>query len=131
MGQGMKYLIQFTIIMTFVFLGEGLAYLIPFPIAGSVYGMILLFLALVLGVVKLAWVADIADFFHSIMGLFFIAPAVAIIDIWADISDVWPILVVLLVLTYLVSILMTGVTTQSMINKFDKKSKENVIKIIF
>ena len=119
----MKYLIQFTIIMTFVFLGEGLAYIIPFPIAGSIYGMILLFLALVLGVVKMSWVANVADWLHSIMGLFFIAPAAAIVDIWADISDVWLVLVILLVLTYFVSMLLTGVTTQSMINKFDKKSK--------
>ena len=109
--------------MTFVFLGEGLAYIIPFPIAGSIYGMILLFFALVLGVVKMSWVANVADWLHSIMGLFFIAPAAAIVDIWADISDVWLVLVILLVLTYFVSMLLTGVTTQSMINKFDKKSK--------
>ena len=118
---GMKYLIQFAIIMLYVLLGEFLAHIIPFPIAGSIYGMVLLFLSLVFGVVKLSWVANIADWLHSVMGLFFIAPAVAIIDIWSEISGIWPILVVLLILTYLISILMTGVTTQAMINKFDKK----------
>lgn len=118
----MKYLIQFCIIMIFVFLGEVLEYTIPLPIAGSIYGMILLFLALVFGIVKLSWIADVADWMHSVMSLFFIAPAVAIIDIWTDISDMWPLLIVLLVVTYAVSMLMTGITAQALINKSDKKN---------
>ena len=119
----MKYLIQFMIIMTFVFLGEGLAYLIPFPIAGSIYGMILLFLALLLGAVKISWIVNVADFLLGVMSLFCVAPAVAIISIWADVSDIWPVLVILLIVTYLVSMLLTGVTAQTLIEKFDQKSK--------
>lgn len=111
----MKYLFQFCVIMIFVALGELLEYLIPLPIAGSIYGLILLFLALATGVVKLRWVADVADWFHGIMGLFFVAPAVAIINIWGDIADVWWRLVLLLVITYLVSMITTGVTAQALI----------------
>lgn len=115
--------------MIFVLLGEVLGHIIPLPIAGSIYGLVLLFLALVFGIVKLEWVADVADWFHSIMGLFFVAPAVAIIDIWADIADKWVILVILLVMTYLVSMLMTGVTAQGLIRDNSSKSsnkKSNV-----
>lgn len=125
----MKYLFQFCIIMIFVLLGEVLGHIIPLPIAGSIYGLVLLFLALVFGIVKLEWVADVADWFHSIMGLFFVAPAVAIIDIWADIADKWVMLVILLVMTYLVSMLMTGVTAQGLIRDNSSKSsnkKSNV-----
>ncbi len=111
----MKYLFQFGVIMIFVALGELLEYLIPLPVAGSIYGLILLFLALATGVVKLRWVADVADWFHGIMGLFFVAPAVAIINIWGDIADVWWRLVLLLVITYLVSMITTGVTAQALI----------------
>ncbi len=119
----MKYLVQFCVIMVFVALGELLEYLIPLPIAGSIYGLVLLFLALVTGVVKLSWVSDAADWFHNIMGLFFVAPAVAIINIWGDIADVWWRLVLLLVLTYLISMIMTGVTAQALIK--DKKAQED------
>lgn len=111
----MKYLFQFCIIMIFVALGELLEHLIPLPIAGSIYGLVLLFLALAVGVVKLSWVSDVADWFHSIMGLFFVAPAVAIINIWGDIKSIWWLLVILLVLTYLVSMITTGVTAQALI----------------
>ena len=118
----MKYLFQFCIILVFVALGEVMEHLIPLPIAGSIYGLILLFLALVTGIVKLSWVSDVADWFHSIMGLFFVAPAVAIINIWGDIADVWWRLVLLLVITYLVSMITTGVTAQALIR--DKKTQE-------
>ena len=42
----MKYLIQFLIIIAFSFAGELLHYCLPLPIPASIYGIILLFLAL-------------------------------------------------------------------------------------
>ncbi|MDE6478055.1 MAG: CidA/LrgA family protein [Alphaproteobacteria bacterium] len=111
----MKYLFQFGVIMLFVFIGEVMEYFIPLPIAGSIYGLILLFIALVTGIVKLSWVADVADWLHGIMSLFFVAPAVAIIGIWGDIADIWPMLVILLVVAYLVTMVTTGVTAQALI----------------
>lgn len=111
----MKYLFQFCVIMLFVFVGEVLEYLIPLPIAGSIYGLVLLFLALVTGVVKLAWVEDVASWLHSIIGLFFIAPAAAVIDIWGDISNIWWQLVLLLIIAYVVTMITTGVTADRMI----------------
>lgn len=120
----MKYLYQFCIIMLFVFLGDVMEHIIPLPIAGSIYGLILLFLALVLGIVKLSWVEDVASWFQSIMGLFFVAPAVAIINIWSDISTIWPKLVLLLVITYFVSMITTAVTAQALIkNPTDNSNK--------
>ena len=85
--------------------------------------MILLFLALLLGAVKISWIVNVADFLLGVMSLFCVAPAVAIISIWADVSDIWPVLVILLIVTYLVSMLLTGVTAQTLIEKFDQKSK--------
>ena len=42
----MKYVRQFMIILLLSFLGELLKYMIPLSIPASIYGMILLFLAL-------------------------------------------------------------------------------------
>lgn len=54
----MKYLIQFLIIIAFSFAGELLHYCLPLPIPASIYGIILLFLAL-----EMKWVSvkDIRD----------------------------------------------------------------------
>lgn len=119
----MKYLIQFLIIVFFVFAGEVLGRIIPLPIAGSIYGLLLLFLALCFKIVKLEWVCDVADWLHKIMALFFVAPAVAVIDIWGDIVNIWWLLVILLVIAYLVTMITTGVTADYLLNKSEKRNK--------
>jgi holin-like protein len=108
--------------MIFVLIGEALGYLIPLPIAGSIYGLILLFLALAFKIVKLSWVEDAADFLHGVMALFFIAPAVAVIEIWPEISNVWWMLVILLVAAYLATMAATGLVADALIK--DKKAKK-------
>ena len=117
----MKYIYQFCILMIFVLLGEMCEHFIPLPIAGSIYGLLLLFMALVFGVVKLHWVEDVANWFHNTMSLFFVAPAVAVIDIWGDIADIWWILVLLMVSAYLVTMIMTGITADALIHDSEKK----------
>ncbi len=104
-------------------LGELCEYFIPLPIAGSIYGLVLLFLSLVFGIVKLHWVEDVANWFHNTMALFFVAPAVAVIDIWGDISDVWWILVLLMIVVYIVTMLMTGLTADALINKSNNQKR--------
>lgn len=121
----MKYLLQFMIILIFVFLGEVCEYFIPLPIAGSIYGLLLLFIALCLHIVKLNWVSNVADWFHSVMALFFIAPAVAVIDIWPEIADIWFYLIILLVVAYFVTMVITGKTADYFLNiKKSKKTKK-------
>ena len=119
----MKYIYQFCILMIFVLLGEMCEYFIPLPIAGSIYGMMLLFFGLLFGIVKLEWVEDIANWFHSTMALFFVAPAVAVINVWTDIADIWWILVLLMIVAYLVTMITTGVTADTLINKGCIKNK--------
>ena len=113
----MKYLLQFCVILIFALIGQLLEYLIPAPIAGSIYGMVLLFSALATKIVKLEWVEDVANWMQGVMAVFFIAPAVAIIDIWADIADIWWILAGLMIVTYLVTMIITGVTADKLIER--------------
>lgn len=117
----MKYLFQFMIIVCFVFLGELCEFLIPLPIAGSIYGLLLLFIALCTHIIKLEWVSDVADWFHGIMALFFVAPAVAIIDIWPEISGIWYYLVLLLVVAYFVTMVITGKTADFFLERGKNK----------
>ena len=48
----MKYVKQFSIILLITFVGELLHYLIPLPIPASVYGLVLMLIALQTGLVK-------------------------------------------------------------------------------
>ena len=63
----MKYLKQFTIILGICLLGELVRFLLPLPIPASVYGLVLMLLALMTGAVKLEQVETVADFLIGIM----------------------------------------------------------------
>ena len=78
----MKYLSQFCIILGFTLAGEVLQRVIPLPIPASVYGLVLLFLALCLGVVKTEQVKEAGGFLTSVMAVLFVAPAVGIVEYW-------------------------------------------------
>ena len=107
-NQFMSRLFQFFVIMMFAFAGEAMAVFVPLPIAGPIWGLVLLFAALSSGIVPLKWVDKAADFMLGFLGLFFIAPAVGVIEIFESIRPIWPLLALILVLTYLASMISTG-----------------------
>ena len=110
---------QFFAIMSFAFLGDVLANLIPLPIAGPIYGMILLLCALLFGM-PLKFVDGAADFILGFLGLFFVAPAVGMIEIFDEIRPIWPFLALILVLTFLAVMLSTGHIAQAMLKQKGK-----------
>ena len=93
----MKYLSQFLIILGFTFLGEALQRIVPLPIPASVYGLVLLFAALCLGIVKVEQVRQVGGFLTSILPVLFVAPAVGILEHWGLIREnILPIALLLL-----------------------------------
>ena len=84
----MKYLKQFGIILLITCVGEILKHLLPLPIPGSIYGLVLMFLLLVSGVLKLESVKDTAMFLIEIMPVMFIPAAAGLIDSWADLQPI-------------------------------------------
>ncbi|MGN0976948.1 MAG: CidA/LrgA family protein [Faecousia sp.] len=83
----MKYLSQFLILLGFSLAGEALQRLVPLPIPASVYGIVLLFAALCIGLVKLEQVKEAGGFLTSILPLLFVAPAVGLLENWVLIRD--------------------------------------------
>ena len=113
----MKYLTQFFWILLFCALGEVLAAVIPFPIPAAIYGLVLLFLALSLKILKVTQVADAAHYLISIMGVFFVSPVVNILAYWGVIApNVGAICVILLVTTVLV-FGVSGLVTKALLGK--------------
>lgn len=99
----MKYLHQALLIFLFTALGELLHSLIPLPIPASIYGMILLFAALALKIVRVEAVADVGNFLTSLLPLLFVVPMVSLTEYWQLIQqDIWVILAIILVSTVLV-----------------------------
>jgi len=122
--KNMKYLRQFTIILLISFLGEILHDLIPLPIPASVYGLILMLIALCTGILHLSQVKETADFLIEIMPVMFIPAAVGLLDAWPSLQPVWLPIILITVLTTVIVMAVTGRVTQYMIRLGYRKGKE-------
>lgn len=103
----MKFLRQFMIILLLSFLGEVLKMFIPLPIPASVYGLVLMLLCLVTGILKTSQVKEAAFFLIEIMPVMFIPAAAGLIDSWKVLQ---PLLLPILVITVLITIFVMVVT---------------------
>ncbi len=117
----MKLLLQFSIILFISCLGEGLAWIVPLPIPAAVYGMILMFLALCLKIVKLEHVDIAGKFLNETMVVMFTPPAVGLIAKWDVLKDIWPQVLFITVITTVIVMVVTGYTAQLVL----KRNKSN------
>ncbi len=99
----MKYIKQAFLIFLISFVGETLSYFIPIPIPSGVYGLVLLFILLATGILKVEKVKDTASFLIEIMPLMFIPSAVGIMKLKSEVGSILiPLLIAGTVLTALV-----------------------------
>ena len=121
----MKYLRQIVIILAFSFVGEALSLLIPLPIPGSIYGIVLLFLALETKLVKLAAIKDVSDFLISFMPVMFIPAATGLMASWDILRANVVAYAVIVVITTVVVMGVSGSITQWIIRRGKKGEAED------
>ena len=78
----MKYLKQFLLILCITFVGELVKYVLPLPIPASIYGMVILFVGLMTGHIKLSSVKEVGKFLIEIMPVMFIPAGVGLMVSW-------------------------------------------------
>ena len=118
----MKFLKQFLIILVITFMGEGLKYLLPLPIPASIYGMVLLFLALMTGIVKLESVRDAGKFLIEIMPVMFIPAGVGLS--WGVLKPMLLPVSLITVVSLITAAAATGLVSQTVIRKEQKKTEK-------
>ena len=116
----MKYIKQFAIIVLMTFLGECLNLLLPLPVPASIYGMVLLFVCLQSGIIKLAQVEETADLLLGVMPIFFISPTVSLMSSIGVIKDSLLGVFVTCIVSTAVIMVVVGVVSQAIIRR-DKK----------
>lgn len=82
----MKYVKQFLIILLISLVGEILKQIIPLPVPASIYGMVLLFIGLLSGIIKLESVKECGTFLIEIMPVMFIPAGVGLIESWSTLQ---------------------------------------------
>lgn len=120
----MKFIRQLAIILTISLIAEVMEYLIPLPVAASIYGLILMLLGLTTKIIPLEKVEGAADFLVDIMPIMFVPPTVGIM---ASVEALKEMLIPLCVISVVSTILIMGVTgkvSQYIIRRSDKR-KDN------
>lgn len=119
----MKYVIQFLIIAAFAFIGELLHWFIPLPIPASIYGIVLLFIALELKWVKVSDIREVSSFLIAVMPIMFIPAAAGLMESWGAVkSSVWEYALITIVSTFVV-MGVSGAVTQFVIWRGKKNEK--------
>jgi holin-like protein len=73
-------MLQILFIHIFLFLGSAVKAIVPIPIPAAMVGLLLLFLSLLLGIVKLEWVEHGGNWLLAELLLFFVPSAVGIVN---------------------------------------------------
>lgn len=120
----MKYIKQFAIIAFLTFLGEVLNLLLPLPVPASIYGMILLFLCLQTGILKLSQIEETADLLLGVMPIFFISPTVSLMSSIGVIKDSLAGVFLTCIISTAVVMVVTGLVSQAVIRRSDKEEQK-------
>ena len=120
----MKYLKQFGIILIFSFIGELLNHILPLPVPASIYGIILMFACLKLGLISLSEIEETGRFLIEIMPLMFIPAAVGLLEAWDIIQSVWIQYLIVTAFSTIFVMAVAGKTTQYMIRSSASKKAE-------
>lgn len=120
----MKYIKQLAVILAVSFLGELLRLVLPFPIPASIYGLILMLIFLVTGIVRLDRVKEAADFLIEIMPLMFIAPAVGLTESLEQAANVVLPLAANVIITTAAVMAVSGIITQLIIKRRERKENK-------
>ena len=113
----MKYIKQCLIILVFSLIGEVLKYFLPLPIPASIYGIVLLFIGLMTGVIKLETVKETGTFLIEIMPLMFIPAGVGLMTSWGTLKTIIVPVSIITVITIMTVMLVTGRVSQAIIRK--------------
>lgn len=112
-----SYLRQGALIFGFTLLGEALNRLLPLPIPAAVYGLILLFFALLFKIVKVEQVKQISNFLLTILPVLFVSPAVNLLESWGILAPHILPLVMIIISSTVIVFVVAGVISQRICGK--------------
>lgn len=96
--------------------------MLPLPVPASVYGLVLLLLALNFRLIKLEDVKEVGAYLTGIFPLLFVPAAAGVMELWAEMGEMLlPILIAIIPVTVLVMV-SAGKTTQALSGRKNKEA---------
>jgi len=116
----MKYLRQLMIILIPYLIGTVLQLTLNLPIPGAVIGLVLLFLGLQIGIVKVYMIEEVCEFLLSNMSFFFIPAGVGLMTAFGVLKGKWIAFTMIIVISTCVVWIVTALVV-----KFLRKGCQN------
>ena len=120
----MKYIRQLFIILLISFAGELLKSFLPFPVPASIYGLVILFLCLETGLLKLEAIKETAKYLVEIMPLLFIPAGAGLLNAWGVLRPVLLQIAVIVIVSTIAVMVVSGRVTQFVICRKKEKAKQ-------
>ena len=112
---------QFLILLTINFLGILLQNIFNLPLPGTILGMIILFILLWTKILKIESISKICDFLVLNMIIFFLPPAVELLEYMTLLKTGFFKILILLIVTTIITMVVTGKTVEFCIKRMEKK----------
>ena len=120
----MKFVRQLAVIFSISFVAELMEYLIPLPVAASVYGLVLMLAGLITGIIPLEKVEGAADFLIDIMPILFVPPTVSIMTNFDVLKDMLVPLTVICIVSTVLVMAVTGRVSQRLMRGGEESDPE-------
>ncbi|MBC5626428.1 CidA/LrgA family protein [Clostridium sp. NSJ-49] len=120
----MKIFREFIIILVLYFIGELISKTFNIPIPGNIIAMILLFVSLCTGIIKVEKVDDISTFFLDHLAFFFIPAGVGLINSFDSIKSSAIQIIIICIITTIIVMAVTGIIVQFTSNMLAKKKED-------
>lgn len=127
----MKIIKQIGIVFSVCWLSVLVEKILPFAFPASVIGMILLFICLLSGLLKIEHIQDKADFLLENMAFFFIPAGVSIINYFDVLKNTWLQLILICVISTVITFAVTALSvrlTVHLLNTYGKRHKTEAIR---
>ncbi|HWQ44146.1 MAG TPA: CidA/LrgA family protein [Methanosarcina barkeri] len=112
---------EFSIILIIYFLGELLQKISGLPIPGNVVGMLILFLGLYTGIIKLKMIGKISDFLLDNLAFFFLPAGVSLITCFSLLEGKWTAILEVSLLSTVITLGVTGLIVEFVKKSLGKK----------
>lgn len=119
----MKIIKQIGIIFAVCWLSVLIEKILPFAFPASVIGMLLLFVCLFTGVLKIEHIQEKSDFLLENMAFFFVPAGVSIINYFDVLKSTWIQLVIICVISTIVTFAVTAWSVRLTIRLIERRKK--------
>ena len=121
----MKFIRQFAIILAISLAGEALSFFLPLPVPAGIYGILLLLLLLMTGILKVEQIKEVSSFLIEIMPIMFIPAGAGLMQSYHLLAPSLAAYAVIILASTIAVMAVSGRVTQHIIRKKQKEDENH------